>query len=548
MLILEKHKTLGGTWSEERLYPGLRTNNMLGTYEYSDFPMETKIYGVKPGEHIPGYIVHEYLDAYATKFGIASKIRYQTEVKTAEQSSDGGWLLTTTNTTANASESPEQSQVYTRKLIIATGLTSQPSKAELPGMDQFDRPSFHTRDFRQHADVLKQTQTVAILGGNKSGWDAAYEFATAGVQVEWIIRESGHGPVLNAPPYVTPLKRWLEKLTNTRFLTWLAPCIWGAADGYGSIRRFFHSTAVGRFFVDSFWKILESDVLTLNGYDKHPETKKLKPWASPFWMGTTVGIMNYPTDFFELVRNGKIRIHIADVERVSEGEIHLSDKSSLHCDALIFATGWKVSHNVQFRPEGVEKRLGLPHQTNERNELAEAADTETYKNFPRLKDQPVWNSKYKPLPGDPAQQANLNEPYRLYRFLVPPDADFIKSHNIGFVGAMGTFSNVINAEIQGLWLTAYLDGKLTIDKSPEEIKWEATLHSQFEVRRHPFGYGHNHPDVIFEVMPYFDLMLSELGLKSHRKGGFLKEIFSPYGPEDYRGIVDEWKAKQLKTD
>lgn len=521
---------------------------MLGTYEYSDFPMDEKIYGVQPGEHIPGQVVHEYLTAYATKFGVAPKIRYQTEVETVEQSIDGGWLLTTVASSDGSKSSPERSKIQTRKLIVATGLTSQPAIVDLPGMETFGRPAFHTRDFRSHSDVLSTAKTVAILGGNKSGWDAAYEFATSGVQVEWIIRESGHGPVLNAPPYVTPLKRWLEKLVNTRFLTWLAPCIWGSADGYGALRRFFHTTAVGRFFVESFWKILESDVLTLNGYDKHPETRKLKPWASPFWMGTTVGIMNYPTDFFELVRGGKIRVHIADVDRVSEGELHLSDGTSVHGDAMIFATGWKVRHNVQFEPEGLEKRLGLPHESRERNELAEAADVETYKNFPKLKNQPVWNSHYKPLPGDPARQANLNEPYRLYRFMVPPDADFIKAHDIGFVGMMGTFSNVINAELQGLWLTAYLDGKLTIDKSPDEIRWEATLHSQFEKRRHPFGYGHKHPDVIFEIMPYFDLMLTELGLKSHRKGGFFAEIFSPYGPEDYRGIVDEWKAEQLKAD
>jgi hypothetical protein len=85
-----------------------------------------------------------------------------------------------------------------------------------------------------------------------------------------------------APPYVTPLKKWLEKLVHTRFLTWLSPCVWGDTDGYGPIRRFFHSTVIGRFIVDSFWSILGGDVLRLNQYDAHPDTAKLKPWIDPF--------------------------------------------------------------------------------------------------------------------------------------------------------------------------------------------------------------------------------------------------------------------------
>jgi hypothetical protein len=38
-------------------------------------------------------------------------------------------------------------------------------------------------------------------------------------------------------------------------------------------------------------------------------------------------------------------------------------------------------------------------------------------------------------------------------------------------------------------------------------------------------------------------MLSELGLRTHRKHGRTAEWFSPYGPEDYRGLVDEWRGQ-----
>ena len=48
--ILDDGGTIGGTWSKDRLYPTLRTNNMLGTFEFSDFSMQN--YGIEPGQHI----------------------------------------------------------------------------------------------------------------------------------------------------------------------------------------------------------------------------------------------------------------------------------------------------------------------------------------------------------------------------------------------------------------------------------------------------------------------------------------------------------------
>lgn len=545
--MLESQKSAGGTWAKERLYPGLKTNNVLGTYEFTDFPMKEGLYGVHPGEHISGHVVHEYVNDYAAANGVASTVRYQTRVESAEQSKESGWLLSISSMKNNAAV-PVRSKIHAKKLILATGLTSQPAKVNLEGMDDFGGEIFHTCDFRHQAHMLNRCKTVAILGGNQSAWDVAYEFAASGARVEWIIRRSGHGPCMNTPSRVTPFKLLLERLINVRFLTWLSPCSWGSADGYGFMRQFFHGTAVGRLLVNGFWKILENNVLSLVGYDKHPETKKLKPWTSPFWMGGTVGILKYPTDFMELVRNGQIRIHIQDIAKLSRNRISLSDGLVVEAEALVLATGWTKDPNVKFVPESLVKRLGLPHRSNEANEMAEAADKEVLARFPSLRNQPIWNSKYKPLPGGPAQQASLNEPYRLYRFMIPSDPTFIASHDVGFVGAMSTFSNVTSAEIQSLWLTAYLDGKLMINKSSEDIKWETTLHSQFDMRRHPFGYGHIYPDLVFESMPYFDSLLTDLGLQAHRKNGRLAEWFEPYGPGDYKDIVGEWKSKQFKMD
>jgi len=200
-----------------------------------------------------------------------------------------------------------------------------------------------------------------------------------------------------APPYVTPAKAWLEKLVHRRFLTWLSPCIWGNEDGYSGVRGFLHSTWLGRKIVDAFWWVLSTDANALMGYDKHLKTQKLKPRHSAFWTGSGLGILNFDGDFLELVREGKVKVHIADVLELGDGSVLLSDGTQLKTDAIVCATGWKARPPLKFLPEGLDAQLGLPSSTpvspSSRSEF-EAADAEILSRFPRLQDQPKT-----PIPG-----------------------------------------------------------------------------------------------------------------------------------------------------
>jgi len=49
-----------------------------------------------------------------------------------------------------------------------------------------------------------------------------------------------------------------------------------------------------------------------------------------------------------------------------------------------------------------------------------------------------------------------------------------------------------------------------------------------------------------DSLPYVDLLLKDLGLSRHRKGGWgWRELFVPYDQGDYRGLVAEW-IKNIK--
>ncbi|QSS58304.1 flavin-binding monooxygenase-like protein [Histoplasma capsulatum] len=568
LAIFESESSLGGTWGDQRLYPLLKSNNLFGTYEYPDFPMDAATFGIKPGQHIPGPVINAYLKAYAAKFSITNLIRLQTKVIAAEHQDTlaGGWILTVTNS------NQEESKVFTRRLIVATGMTSEAFLPHFQGQETFGGPIFHNKHFMLNRGTLTTAKSVTIFGATKSAWDAAYAYAMAGVKVNWVIRSTGRGPCWMSPPFVTPLKKWIEKLANIRFLTWFSPCVFSEAGGYSAIRNFLHGTAIGRAIVNIFWSIIGGDVITLGRFDKHPETAKLKPWTHPMFTGTSFSIFNYDTDIFDLIKKGdKISIHIGEVTHLSPGKVHLADGTELDSDAFLAVTGWKHVPPMKFLPEGIDKELGLPHARSKdapaedlanQQDLIERADREIFERYPRLKDQPVWNKDYVPL----TSQTGINTtdditpwtpltPYMLHRFIVPPSERFLKARDVAFVGMVSNFSNILTAHLQGLWVSAYFSGLLANDpaaaiadeKAMQALCYEAVLHNRFGKWRYPTDWGSRAPSFIFDAVPYLDMLLHDMGLEPHRKRGFMTEIWDPYGPEDYRNVNEEWQKKYENT-
>ncbi|THC88657.1 hypothetical protein EYZ11_011902 [Aspergillus tanneri] len=567
ILLLEAASSVGGVWAKHRLYAGLKSNNMRGTYEFSDFPLDES-FGVQPGQHVPGPVVQRYMERFVEHFDLTPYIRLNARVHVADHQSDGSWVLTVSDV---QSQSESQQTIATKKLIVCTGITSQPYLPSFVGQDGFDALLFHIRDLPIHQDgLLQPDKRIAVYGGTKSAWDAVYAAATAGARVDWIIRDNGHGPVWMAPPYVTPFKLWLEKLVTTRLITWMSPCIWGPA--HSRLRTWLHGSWLGRKIVDLFWSILAGDIVGLNRYNAHPETRKLQPWSSPFWIASGLSILNYPSNFFDLIVSGQVRVHINHIDRLSERGVHLAhpldcDSASaspeekknininiLPTDALICCTGWQATPPIEFRPASIAHQLGFPwNQDPIPVEMMQAADSEILARFPRLAHQPSLPASYTPVGAD--APATAHHPFRLARFMVPPA--LAKQRSLAFMGMTMTINTTMIAQVQALWIAAYFDDGMALksrERCPDEVRekilrsglgestdvdidllWETTLHSQFGIHRYPAGFGKRNPDFVLDAVPYVDSLLTDLGMDINRKGSL--KWWEPYGMEDYRASL-----------
>ncbi|KAJ4151182.1 hypothetical protein LMH87_011897 [Akanthomyces muscarius] len=528
LAVLESAESCGGTWSRNRLYPGLKSNNMVGTYEHPDFPMTEARYGVRPDTHIPGAVLHQYLTDFAHHFGFFDRIQFRSKVDVVEPADgDGGsaWKLSVTGPDGKRRE------VAAKKLILATGLTSTPNMPTYKGSEDLGAPLFHAKDFCAQAPrLMGSVKSAVVVGGAKSAYDVAYAMVQDGATVDLVIRDNGHGPVWIAPAFVTPFKTRLDQLLLVRWMTWMAPCPWGGEDGFGSVRGFLHGTALGRFLVDLFWKILSADVVGANGYDTHPELAKLKPWHSAFWIGSGLSILNYQTPFFDLVKDGRIRVHIGQIDHMEHKTVVLADGTRLQTDVVVCSTGWKKESPIKFNNMDAPTRFGLDVSDAELAKLNNKADEDVLNLFPRLRYQPKL--RFTPKAG---------EPLRLYRFIVPSTHVFARS--IAFAGAVSSVNTATCAAAQGHWIAAYLSNRLDrLPSTGDEVSDEIMLHTQWGKWRYPCGYGASLPDFVFEGLPYVDLLLRDMGLRNNRKGSLFAELTKPYLPRDFRGLVEEWKA------
>ena len=82
-----------------------------GTFEFTDLDM-IGFDGIKPGMHMTGKAVHDYLLAYVEKHKLGDRFRFKTKVVSAEWKGDR-WAL----------DLGDKGHVETAKFIVATGLT-----------------------------------------------------------------------------------------------------------------------------------------------------------------------------------------------------------------------------------------------------------------------------------------------------------------------------------------------------------------------------------------------------------------------------------------
>ncbi|SCO30885.1 related to 65 kDa virulence protein [Fusarium fujikuroi] len=121
MVIFDGAASIGGTWAKERLYPGLKTNNLLGKYEFSDFPMT-------PERFDAASLMMRHDAPHATGInGWSSSFLYEGKSLLSDDPSVKSKRLSTTS----IGNKPEGRYGYAGYAVLAGCMTSIPKFSEL---------------------------------------------------------------------------------------------------------------------------------------------------------------------------------------------------------------------------------------------------------------------------------------------------------------------------------------------------------------------------------------------------------------------------------
>ncbi|NNH74704.1 NAD(P)/FAD-dependent oxidoreductase [Nocardia uniformis] len=150
LVILERAADLGGTW-QANTYPGCACDVPSQLYSYSFAPNPNWSHTYAPQREIL-----EYLRSVATEHGIASRIRYSTELLDARWDDSGSqWRIETSAGTLTADF-----------VLSATGIFSDAKYPSLPGLETFAGKTFHSLHWDHEHDLTGER--VAVIGTGAS--------------------------------------------------------------------------------------------------------------------------------------------------------------------------------------------------------------------------------------------------------------------------------------------------------------------------------------------------------------------------------------------
>ncbi len=162
--------------------------------------------------------------------------------------------------------------IQCNKLIWAVG---PGSSAVMPNWDRhnFTSPIIHSSETGRSLKQIDQVNRATVVGAAKSSLDTVYLLLKAGKKVDWIIRETGAGPIAMGPPTLFGIWNTVDGL-STRAMASFSPSIMNTS---GFVYTVIHKTWPGRLLAKGFWRIANCLADYSAGYSANENFKQLRP-------------------------------------------------------------------------------------------------------------------------------------------------------------------------------------------------------------------------------------------------------------------------------
>ncbi|QIS01611.1 FAD-dependent oxidoreductase [Nocardia brasiliensis] len=307
--ILERAADLGGVW-RENTYPGAACDVPSPLYSWSFEPKSDW-----PRRFSEQRDIHAYMRGVAEKYELTRFIRFGTEVTDAEfDESSGQWRISTA-----------AGEEYTADVFVpAVGQLSRPAMPNIPGIDTFAGPAFHSALWDHSVDLTGKR--IACIGTGASA-------------IQYIPR------IQPAAAHLTLFQRsaaWVLPKFDTEY-----------SGAHKAMFKYLPPTRLAeRFAIWSLFEVLALALTDIPGMktpvialaDRHRERQvpdpELRAKLTPdYAAGCKRGL--FSNEYFPALAEPNVTVETTAIEAITPTGIRTADGVEHEVDVIIFGTGFK---------------------------------------------------------------------------------------------------------------------------------------------------------------------------------------------------------------
>jgi len=328
--IIEKNADVGGTWFENT-YPGARVDvtNHFYSYSFAQKPDWPQFFSTQQ-------VLLDYFRSVAREYGLYEHIRFNTEVEEmAWDDAACAWKLRL-RTAEGASE-----ELTSNAVVAATGQLNRPRMPDIPGMETFAGPSFHSARWDHSVDL--KGKRVAVIGTGAS----AAQFVPA------IAPEVAHLTVFQrTPAWFVPVPHYHDDVPEG--LRWLLERVPNYARWY-RFWLFWFSTEglLPAATVDPAWPHQERSVseaneqlrvlLTMYLQSQFADRPDLVEKVIPNYPPSAKRMLLDPGIWAQTLKRDNVALVTTPIREVTPRGVVTKDGVEHEADVLVYGTGFQAS-------------------------------------------------------------------------------------------------------------------------------------------------------------------------------------------------------------
>jgi cation diffusion facilitator CzcD-associated flavoprotein CzcO len=318
VLIVEKGHDVGGTWYENH-YPGCACDipSHLYSFSFERNAEWTRMFAAQPE-------IQTYLKHCVQKYGLTPHIRLGTRLSKAVWDEAAlCWRAVT----------EDGLEIEAQSFVSGVGALHVPNYPDLPGIEHFQGPAFHSAHWDHSVDLAGKN--VAVIGTGASSIQFVPEIAKQAGRLQLFQRT----PAWILPRLDFPIaKKWKERFRKIPVVGW-------------AFRQFIFWLLEIRVlgFLGNLWMRKQGAKMAQHHLEKQVADHALRAALTPHYeMGCKRVLIS--SDFYPTLTRPNVDLVTSAIRQVTAHNIVTTDGQEHPIDVVIFATGFKISdilHDVR---------------------------------------------------------------------------------------------------------------------------------------------------------------------------------------------------------